>query len=198
MRRVLILFAHPRLENSRINSRLVRAVPRAENFTFHDLYDNYPDFNIDIELEKQLLLDHDVVVWHHPFYWYSSPPLLKQWIDMVLEYGWAYGTGGEKLKGKVIFNAITTGGNNDAYCPEGYNCFTITDFLRPFEQTARLCHMDYLPPFVVMGTHRMKEPEIEKAAADYGNLLGMVGNGGFEPDKLRALKFLNDFARTGA
>lgn len=58
--------------------------------------------------------------------------------------------------------------------------------------------MDYLPPFVVMGTHRMKEPEIEKAAADYGNLLGMVGNGGFEPDKLRALKFLNDFARTGA
>jgi glutathione-regulated potassium-efflux system ancillary protein KefG len=192
MRKILILFAHPRLESSRINTRLLERVPAAENITLHDLYEEYPDFNIDIEFEKTLLLEHEIVVWHHPFYWYSAPPLLKQWIDMVLEYGWAYGTGGDKLKGKIIFNAITTGGNADAYCPQGYNCYTIPDFMHPFEQTARLCLMDYLPPFTVMGTHKLNGEQIERAAADYGRLLTILGNGDFDLEKARAVKYLNE------
>ncbi|REJ79432.1 MAG: NAD(P)H oxidoreductase [Acidobacteria bacterium] len=191
MRRVLILFAHPRLENSRVNRRLIDRIPQAANFTFHDLYENYPDFNIDIEREKSLLIDHEIVVWHHPFYWYSCPPLLKQWIDMVLEYGWAYGTGGEMLKGKMIFNAITTGGNLDAYCPEGYNCYSIPDFIKPFEQTARLCHMEYLPPFAVMGTHKMNSAQMDHAAEEYERVLEMVGTNGFELKDVADLSFLN-------
>lgn len=195
MRKVLIVFAHPRLENSRINRRLIDAVPREPNFTFHDLYDSYPDFNIDVEREKELLLEHDVIVWHHPLYWYSCPPILKQWIDMVLEYGWAYGRGGDKLKGKLIFNAITAGGNNDAYCPEGYNCYTIPDFLRPFQQTARLCLMDYLPPFAVMGTHRLESEQIERSAEDYGRLLAEIGGNGFDVERARDVRFLNEMLR---
>ena len=192
MRKVLIVFAHPRLENSRINRRLIEAVPREANFTFHDLYDSYPDFNIDVEREKKMLLEADVVVWHHPLYWYSCPPILKQWIDMVLEYGWAYGRGGDKLQGKMIFNAITAGGNNDAYCPEGYNCFTIPDFLRPFQQTARLCLMDYLPPFAVLGTHRLKAEQIETSAEDYGRLLADIAGNGFDLERARNAEFLNE------
>ena len=132
----------------------------SRNITVHDLYETYPDFDIDVEREKELLVQNDVIIWHHPFYWYSSPPLLKQWIDMVLEYGWAYGEGGDKLSGKIVFNAITTGGNAEAYCPDGHNCYTVPDFMRPFEQTARLCLMDYLPPFAVMGTHKMTQEQI--------------------------------------
>ncbi|MDH3493317.1 MAG: NAD(P)H-dependent oxidoreductase [Acidobacteriota bacterium] len=192
MRRILILFAHPRLENSRINRQLLVRIPAAENVTFHDLYENYPDFDIDVEHEKELLLRHDVIIWQHPFYWYSSPPILKQWIDMVLEYGWAYGTGGNRLKGKSIFNAITTGGDAQAYCPEGYNCFTVTDFMRPFEQTARLCLMDYLPPFAVMGTHRMSADQILEAATEYGKLIESIGNGEFDIEKARGATYLNE------
>src|SRR5687767_1197669 len=96
--RVLIIFAHPRFEKSRANNALVGALRGIDGVTFHDLYERYPDFNVDLEFEKQLLLDHDVIIWHHPFYWYSAPPLLKQWIDIVLEFGWAYGPGGVALK----------------------------------------------------------------------------------------------------
>jgi glutathione-regulated potassium-efflux system ancillary protein KefG len=111
MPKVLILFAHPRFEKSRANLALVEQIPVSDQLTFHDLYEKYPDFNIDVEYEKKLLLEHDIIIWHHPFYWYSCPPLLKQWIDMVLEFGWAYGPGGTFLKDKIIFNCITSGGN---------------------------------------------------------------------------------------
>ena len=150
MRKVLILFAHPRLEKSIANAALLMGIPRHNAITFHDLYESYPDFNVDIKFEKSLLLSHDVIIWHHPFYWYSAPPLLKQWIDLVLEYGWAYGKGGDKLQGKLIFNVLTSGGKKEVYHAEGRNRYTVREFLRPFEQTARLCHMNYLPPFVGM------------------------------------------------
>ena len=113
MPKVLILFAHPRFEQSRTNAALLRRLPQDERLTFRDLYEAYPDFHIDIAAEQALLLAHDVIVWHHPFYWYSAPPLLKQWIDLVLQFGWAYGPGGEALKGKIIFNAFTAGGRMD-------------------------------------------------------------------------------------
>lgn len=107
MNKVLILFAHPRYEQSRTNEALVSRIPKNEYITFHDLYELYPDFNIDIQREQQLLIEHDIIIWHHPFYWYNVPPLLKQWIDIVLTFGWAYGPGGTALTGKMIFNVLT-------------------------------------------------------------------------------------------
>src|ERR1044071_10222619 len=104
MARVLILFAHPALEKSRVHSRLVHHCKHLECVTFHDLYQSYPEFDIDVKREQSLLLKHDIIIWQHPFYWYSSPPILKQWQDLVLEHGWAYGSGGDKLSGKWIFN----------------------------------------------------------------------------------------------
>ena len=60
-KKILILFAHLRFEQSRCNSVLVRSIPDDPNITFHDLYEIYPDFNIDIDHEKQLLLKHDII-----------------------------------------------------------------------------------------------------------------------------------------
>lgn len=171
MRKVLILFAHPRLEKSRINRCLLDSVPKDIPITVNDLYERYPDFNIDIEAEKKLLLEHDVMVWQHPFYWYSCPPLLKQWIDMVLELGWAYGPGGTQLAGKEILSVITTGGTAEAYTHEGRNRFTIEELLAPFNQTAYLCKMTYLPPFAVQGTHRLTDTDLDLEAIRYSSLL---------------------------
>jgi glutathione-regulated potassium-efflux system ancillary protein KefG len=192
MKKILILFAHPRFENSRISRQLLVRIPASKNVTFHDLYENYPDFNVDIEREKELLVEHDVIIWHHPLYWYSAPPLLKQWIDMVLEYGWAYGTGGDKLEGKLIFNAITTGGDDGAYGLNGNNRYSIPEFLRPFEQTARLCLMEYLPPFAVMGTHEMGVEGIVRSAITYGKLIESIGDETFDLESARKVTFLNE------
>src|SRR6188474_2192706 len=124
-KKVLVIFAHPLFEKSRVHASLVKSIPRISEVTFHDLYEFYPDFNINIRYEQEQLKQHDVIILQHPFYWYSVPPILKQWIDMVLEYGWAYGKNGTALQGKWMLNAFSTGGPHHAYGREGRNRFTI-------------------------------------------------------------------------
>ena len=178
--RVLVLFAHPAFEKSRVNRVLTQGVDGLEAVTFHDLYEEYPDFDVDVSREQGLLLEHDVVVMHHPFYWYSMPPLLKQWIDLVFEHGWAYGHDGNALHGKKLMGAITAGGRRTAYQEGGYNRYTVEELLRPVEQTARLCGMDYLPPFVVYGTHAMNPGDYESHAARYRKVLESLTRGEFD------------------
>jgi len=190
---ILILFAHPRFERSVNNQMLVKHIPRRPEITFHDLYEKYPDFNIDIEKEKQLLADHDIIIWHHPFYWYSAPPLMKQWIDLVLEFGWAYGPGGNALEGKLLFSCITVGGPLSAYSKEGYNRFTILELLTPYEQTAYLCKMKWLPPFVMHGTHRISNEEKLLTASHYGILLDRLVSGDYSAEEIKKYSYLNDW-----
>jgi glutathione-regulated potassium-efflux system ancillary protein KefG len=180
MSRILILFAHPTLERSRVHRGLLRAVPDDPDVTLHDLYEAYPRLDIDVAYEQQLLLDHDVLVFQHPFYWYSTPPILKQWQDLVLEHGWAYGSKGNALQGKTFLSVISAGGGEAAYCSAGYNRFSVRELLAPVEQTAQLCGMRFLPPFVVFGTHRLDEVGIAAQAARYRVLLEALRAG--EPD----------------
>lgn len=170
-RKVLVLFGHPAYERSRINRRLAKVARDLEGVTFHDLYEVYPDLVVDVRREQKLLLEHDTVVFQHPFFWYSSPALVKEWTDQVLEHGWAYGSGGTALAGKVMMIALTTGGGADAYRKEGYNRFTIRELLRPQEQTAHLCHMRFLAPFVVHDAFRLDKQGIADEAARYRRTL---------------------------
>jgi len=191
--KILIIFAHPRFEKSMNNQLLVRHIPDIPGITFNDLYEKYADFNIDLESEKKLLAEHNIIVFQHPFYWYSAPPLLKQWIDIVLEFGWAYGPGGDALTDKITFCAITTGGNRTAYNNDGHNRFTINELLAPVNQTAHLCKMIYLPPFVVHGTHRITGDELTEVAQSYGKLLRILADGDFEPGEIKKYQYLNEW-----
>jgi glutathione-regulated potassium-efflux system ancillary protein KefG len=175
--RVLVLFAHPALERSRVNRVLIQGLDTLDGVTFRDLYQEYPDFDVDVEKEQGLLTEHDVVVMQHPFYWYSMPPLLKQWVDLVLEHGWAYGHDGTALHGKKLMGAITAGGRETAYREGGYNRYTIEELLRPVEQTARLCGMEFLSPFIVYGTHAMDPSDFGKHAARYREVLQALTRG---------------------
>ncbi|OLY92851.1 Kef-type potassium/proton antiporter accessory protein, CPA2 family [Cnuella takakiae] len=190
MPRLLLLFAHPALEKSRIHKRLIRELKSIPQVTFHDLYEAYPDFNIDIATEQQLLLSHDIIAFQHPFYWYSAPAIIKQWMDLVLEHGWAYGSEGRMLEGKKALNIISSGGPRHVYAPEGRNRFTYRQFLAPFEQSVRLCKMDYLPPFVVPGTHRMEQQDLETFAALYRQALILLTAGNAPTDP--GAELLND------
>lgn len=192
MKNILILFAHPRLEKSRANRLLLKCIPKNPQIYVHDLYEHYPDFNINLEREKELLEAHDIIVMHHPFYWYSCPPLLKQWIDVSLELGWAYGPGGTALKGKILFNTITTGGAREAYSRTGSNHFTIRELLAPFEQTARLCKMEYLPPFVVQATHRINDAQLAAHSRQYATLLQGLSNDTIHIQAATRVEFLNE------
>jgi glutathione-regulated potassium-efflux system ancillary protein KefG len=190
--RILILFAHPAVEKSRVNNRLAAAVRKLAGVTFNDLYEEYPEFDVDVGREQRLLADADLVILQHPFFWYSTPALLKQWEDLVLEHGWAYGSEGTALQGKRILSAITAGGREEAYQPEGHNRFTMAELLRPIEQTARLCGMDWLPPFAVHGTHRMSVEQMERHAVDYRRAVEALRDGRLDLAAARERSRLND------
>ena len=159
--------------------------------TVHDLYEAYPDFDIDVQHEQALLTSHRTVVWQHPFYWYSTPALLKEWQDVVLEFGWAYGPDGKALHGKVFLSTLTTGGPEHAYEVGGFNRFTIRQLLAPVEQTAHLCGMVMLPPFVIHGTHRLTEPDIERHADDYRRVVQALRDGRLDPAAVPAEPRIN-------
>lgn len=166
-RRVLVLVAHPALHRSTVNRALAQAARGVPGVTVHDLYDAYPDFDVDVPTEKALLAAHPVIVFQFPFYWYSTPSLLKQWQDLVLEFGWAYGPGGVALRGKKLLCAISTGGGAHAYQHDGFHRRTVDELITPLEQTARLCGLEWLPPFLTQGANQLREADIAAAAARY-------------------------------
>lgn len=192
MNKILILFAHPAYEKSRVHQALLARVQGLEGVYVNDLYQRYPDFDIDVRAEQKLLLAHEIIVWQHPFYWYSAPPLLKQWLDLVLEHGWAYGRNGNALQGKKIFNAFSSGGDREAYAPTGYQKYTVQEYLRPFEQTAGLCHMQYWPPFWVPDTFQMERAQADQYARQYRTLLQALRDNKTDEAEIRHLAYLND------
>ncbi len=190
--KILIYYVHPAPHKSRINRALIDAVSGIENITVVRLYDEYPDYYIDVKKEQQRLLEHDVIVWQHPFYWYSSPPLLKEWIDLVLEHGFAYGKDGNALQGKKVLNAITTGGSKMAYQEGGRNRFTIRQLLAPFDQTCHLCKMPYLPPFVTHGSLMIDENGIRDAAENYRKIIIALRDQLFTDEELLRYEYINN------
>ena len=177
MARILILFAHPALEKSRVHAQLLTALKGIQGVTLHDLYEVYPDMNIDVRHEQSLLLQHDIILLQHPLYWYSAPAIIKQWMDLVLEHGWAYGHTGTALRGKYLGNVISAGAQESSYHPNGWHKHSITDFLLPFHQTATLCNMQYLQPYVVYGTHRLSYAGIREEAVAYRQMLEKLRDG---------------------
>ncbi|MCA2013290.1 NAD(P)H-dependent oxidoreductase [Cereibacter sphaeroides] len=171
MARLLHYAAHPAPSSSQANRAMLRMVQGMEGITQVDLYAEYPRYDIDIAEEQARLLAHDVVVLQFPLFWYSCPALVKEWLDLVWEHGFAYGQQGDKLKGKTLLLAITTGGPQEAYSPQGYQHFELRTFLTPFEQTARLAQMRFLAPYVFHGALK-RDPAAH--ALGFGTLLGAL------------------------
>lgn len=192
-RKVLVLFAHPALENSRCNRALREAVCEMPGVTFHDLYTNYPDFTIDVKAEQALLSEHDAVIFQFPFYWYSTPAILKEWQDIVLEHGWAYGDEGTALQGKLFGIATTTGGGPDAYSRGGYNHYTMNELLHPLERTAILCGMAWLLPFATQQALTINDHELVEAAKHYRVYLEAIRDNKLDLKSLPESGLMNPF-----
>lgn len=159
MAEVLVVVAHPQLAQSRANAALASAARSQDRGRIEvvDLYAAYPDYVIDVPAEQARLSAARLVVWQHPIHWYAMPALMKLWVDEVLAFGWAYGPGGEALRGKDLWPVLSTGGPEDSYRPGGYNRHFFDAFLPPYEQTAALCGMRMLPAHVLHGAHRVAD-----------------------------------------
>lgn len=157
---IYLLAAHPSWRDSRVNARLLKAARGVAGVQVQDLYASYADYLVDVQAEQARLAAAQLVVLLHPIQWYSMPPLQKLWLDDVLRHGWAYGRTGKALQGKDLWLVATTGGTEASYHPGGYNRHFFDAFLPPYEQTAALCGMRFLPPLVLHGSHQASEAEV--------------------------------------
>lgn len=172
MARVLLLYAHPGHRHSHVNRAMFAEAQTVEGITALDLYQRYPRFDIRIDVEQALLLEHDILLFQYPIFWYSSPSIVKEWLDLVLEHGFAYGHDGTQLTGKRMMLALTAAGPEEAYSEAGYQHFPLRTFLTPMEQTATLCKMHFTAPYVLY--HALKAPadgDMDRHVAGYRGLL---------------------------
>ena len=180
MAKVICYYAHPGQRFSRANRAMTKAAKTVDGITQVDLYAEYPRHDVDIDREQARLLEHQVIVLQFPLFWYSSPSLLKEWIDLVLEHGFAYGEGGDKLSGKVMMLAITAAGPEEAYTPNGYQHYPLRTFLTPFEQTARLSKMRFAAPYVL---HSSLKADATRHADGFTTLLRALRDDHYDIDR---------------
>ncbi|MGD8110881.1 NAD(P)H-dependent oxidoreductase [Vibrio sp. NTOU-M3] len=192
--KVLVLYAHPSQHRSEVNQPLINAAEQIEGVTIVDLYYEYPHYHINVDAEQQRLLEHDVVIFQFPLYWYSTPAILKEWQDLVLEYGFAYGHEGTALHGKRFLCSLTAGGKAEAYHAQGYNHFKIRELLSPLEQMATLTGMQYLAPFTLFGARTAKEEgRVDKHITDWKKLLTALVNDHIDVEKASHADKLNHY-----
>lgn len=181
---ILVIYAHAAPRWSRVNEPLRRALAALDGVAVHDLYRRYPDFDVDIAAEQAALTQADLIVWQYPVHWYAMPSLMKEWVDRVLAHGWAYGRGGDALRGKRLLALLSTGSAAEAYRPGAYHDHTFETFLAPVRQTAVLCQLEWLPPRVFHGAHRATPESIERHVAQVrDDLKTYMDTGAWTPAK---------------
>lgn len=167
--KTLIILAHPDIRNSTVNRRWKQELEKyPEEFIIHELYEEYPDWNIEVDKEQQLLESSDHIIIQFPLYWYSYPPLLKKWMDEVFAYGWAYGKNGNKLVGKKIGLAMSIGDKEENYSPSGSVGFSVDEIIIPFKATTNHIGAIALSYFTVFrASFQIRSEEVEQSAKDY-------------------------------
>lgn len=167
-RSVTIIYSHPYPTRSRAGRALLEGVRDLPGVAVRSLYALYPDFDIDVRAEQAALLAADLVVWQGPFYWYGVSALMSLWFEKVLAQGWAYGDGGDALRGKRVLWVTTTGAPESAYRRGGLHDHPFEAFLPAISQTARFCGMTFIePPLVVHAAHRISDEALRDAAREY-------------------------------
>lgn len=171
MNKVLLLYCHPWPHKSRYNRRLLAAARKVRGVEIRDLYELYPDLHVDAEAEQLALTQASAVIFLFPIYWFSAPSLMKEWMDVVLQAGFAFGDGGNALKGKRAIFAVSTGGAQTSYAQGGKHGAPIEAFLLPFEMTMEFCGMDVQDPFVAFDVRTFDNDAIGRKAKEFAYCL---------------------------
>ena len=132
--------------------------------------------------EQEKLLKADVVVLQFPIYWFSMPSILERWIEDVFLHGWAYGSTGDKLKGKVLIDSFTTGSPETAYQKGGAVGHTMDEFLVKTPVIAGFCGMKYAGrvysggmAWMALGANEAAKEQVRaKAAVHAGKLVKLI------------------------
>lgn len=146
----------------------------------------------DIQHELEKLVWCDLLILNFPVFWFSTPAILKGWIDRVLISGLCYGgmrfydRGG--MRGKKAMATITLGGRPHMF---GQNAIhgELEDMLRHLLRgTLAYTGFDVLPPFVGYHVPYIGDNERGRILDDYEDCLSRL-------ETIAPLRFvsMNDF-----
>lgn len=173
----LMILAHPQFEHSIANKTISDIVSREEpSLEIRNIHQLYPNYQIDVKAEQTALLAHDLVILQYPMYWFNMPAILKIWFDEVFTYQFAYGSKGNKLKGKYLLPSLTIG--QPAVNFKEKDHFLVDDFLQPVKRSAEYAQMNYLDYIALYGVSIVSgypESEIkDKACMHAQKLLAVI------------------------
>lgn len=148
----LIILAHPRYDSSLANKTIIEELQSSgRHHEIRNIHQLYPDYRIAVKAEQEALLRHDTILLQYPFYWLNLPAILKHWIDEVFAYQFAYGSQGDKLKGKNLIPSFTVGAAEKEYQLSGKHHMRIYEFCKSLEHTTYYAQMNYLDPICFFG-----------------------------------------------
>ncbi|MBP1043850.1 NAD(P)H-dependent oxidoreductase [Vagococcus sp. BWB3-3] len=165
--KTLVILAHPNISESGSQQFLLNSVEQFENVTVHHLDRHYPDGKIDRQAEQELLKKHQRIIFQFPFYWYSSPSILKEWQDVVFAGDDFYRPEGTILKGKEFGLVLTIGVSESEYRAGGRESFTVDELTRPYQAVAHHMGMSYLPHFSIHQFVYLSERQQQQLLIDY-------------------------------
>lgn len=132
--------------------------------------------DITTEIEKIRWADH--VILQFPLWWFSTPAILKGWLDRVLVKGFAYDTGkvfnDGLLAGKTASLIVTTQSPESAYQTDGAHHATIDTFLHHIHHTMRFTGIQTFSPFVIYSAYDIENHRHQEILTNLHTYLGSL------------------------
>lgn len=168
--KTLVIYSHSYQDASVSNNAIIEELEKQPGLEVRNLEKLYPTGQIDVAAEQAALESADIIVIQHPVFWFATPSLLKKWMDDVWTYGWAYGTGGDKLQGKKFIHSFTTGSGAEVYTGAAYDML-----VAPLKTSARFVGMEYVGEVAGFKLLSLSNPNAAEDAKGYARqLIGLI------------------------
>ena len=161
-KKILVVLGHPRLKDSHANLKIIEELKTKllPDVHIEKLAELYPDYVFDVVGEQKKILDHDIIVFQFPFYWYNAPALLRKWTEDVICYGFGFDEKGGKLIGKKLVISFTMGDVETNYV-RGEHTFELAAYVDSFRKMCELTGMTYVGHIFSDGYEHISDDQSE-------------------------------------
>ena len=165
--KTLVIVSHPYPEASKAIKSLQEAALSVGDVTVRNLETLYgtDTSKIDVVAEQAACEDVERIVFMYPTHWFNLTPMLKEYLNVVWAFGWAFGPGGEALKGKELLVVTTAGASEHMYSQQGLIESTMEEVLTPMKACALYVGMSYAKPQVFFDSMELSEERVTELKA---------------------------------